>query len=187
MVNATINATLDVPAQVVRFRLLNGSSMRVFNVGLSGNQTFYQIASDGGLLSTPNEITRLQLSSGERAEILVDFSSMNGQTIQLMSYASEFQNGIYGATNPGINTFMVLDGYIPNPLNGTDFNIMQFNVVVPNANPVTTIPTSLVTVNPIPESSSNITRNLTMTPATMGPNQLNGNFLINGYPLIWIL
>ena len=115
MVNATIDATLDVPAQVVRFRLLNGSSMRVFNIGLSGNQTFYQIASDGGLLSAPNAITRLQLSSGERAEILVDFSSMNGQTIHLMSYASEFQNGIYGATNPGINTFMVLDGYIPTP------------------------------------------------------------------------
>ncbi len=179
MVNATIDATLDVPAQVVRFRLLNGSSMRVFNIGLSGDQTFYQIASDGGLLSTPNAITRLQLSSGERAEILIDLSSMNGQTIYLMSYASEFQNGIYGATNPGINAFMTLDGYDPNPLNGTNFNIMQFNVVAPNANPITTIPTSLVTVNPIPESSSNTTRNLTMTPATMGPNQLNGNFLIN--------
>ncbi|MCK5369265.1 MAG: multicopper oxidase domain-containing protein, partial [Cyclobacteriaceae bacterium] len=113
MVNATIDATLDVPAQVVRFRLLNGSSMRVFNIGLSGDQAFYQIASDGGLLSTPNAITRLQLSSAERAEILVDFSSMNDQTIHLLSYASEFQNGIYGATNPGINSFMTLDGYNP--------------------------------------------------------------------------
>ncbi len=179
MVNATIDATLDVPAQIVRLRLLNGSSMRVFNIGLSGNQTFYQIASDGGLLSSPNAITRIQLTPGERAEILVDLSSMNGQSIHLMSYASEFQNGIYGALNPGTNAFMTLDGYNPNPLNGKDFNIMRFNVVAPNGNPIMTIPTSLVEVNPIPESNANTTRNLTMTPATMGPNQLNGNFLIN--------
>jgi len=81
MVNATIDASLNVPSQVVRFRLLNGSSMRVFNVGLSGNQTFYQIASDGGLLSTSNAITRIQLGPGERAEILVEFSGMQGQTV----------------------------------------------------------------------------------------------------------
>jgi bilirubin oxidase len=179
MVNATIDAALEVPAQVVRLRLLNGSSMRVFNIGLNGNQTFYQIASDGGLLSNSIALTRLQLAPGERAEILIDFSGMNGQTMFLKSYASEFQNGIYGATNPGMGAGMVLTGYNPNPLNGSDFDIMQFDVVAQNANPITTIPTALVTLNPIPESSANITRDLIMRPAVMGPNQLNGIFLIN--------
>lgn len=180
MVNATIDANLDVPAQVVRFRLLNGTSQRVLNIGLSGNTTFYQIGSDGGLLSNSLALTRLELPPGARAEILIDFSGMQGQDLQLMSYASEFQNGIYGATHPGMMQMMRLDGYNPNPINGTDFNLMQFTVVATNGNPVIAIPDNLVTVTPIPESSASLTRNLLFTPEAMGPNQLNGLFLING-------
>jgi FtsP/CotA-like multicopper oxidase with cupredoxin domain len=179
MVNATIDPLLQVPAQVVRLRLLNGSSMRSFNIGLDANRTFYQIASDGGLLSASNAITRLELSPGERAEILVDFSGLNGQTLFLKSYASEFPNGIYGATKPGRGNNMVLNGYDPNSLNGTDFNILQLSVVSQNTTPVTSIPSTLVTVTPIPEANSDITRDLTMTPVTTGSNQLNGDFVIN--------
>jgi len=137
------------------------------------------IASDGGLLSEPLELTRLQMAPGERTEILIDFSDMIGQSFSLMSYASEFPNGIYGATNPGMNSSMVLNGYNPNPLNGNDFNIMSFQVITATDNPVTEIPATLVEVMPIPEANSNITRTLTMTPENMGMNQLNGNFLIN--------
>jgi bilirubin oxidase len=180
MVNATIDAILDVPAQVVRLRLLNGSSQRVFNIGLSGNQSFYQIGSDGGLLADPINLTRLMLAPGERAELLVDLTGMQGQSIYLMSYASEFQNGIYGATNPGMMPMMTLTGYNPNPINGNNFNIMELNVIDQTANPVLEIPNNLVTVIPIPESSALLTRNLTFTPEAMGPNQLNGHFLING-------
>ncbi len=180
MVNATIDAALSTPAQVVRFRLLNGSSMRVFNIGLNNNKTFYQVASDGGLLSSAVSLTRLQLAPGERAEILIDFTGMSGQTVFLMSYASEFPNGIYGATNPGNGPGMTLTGYNPNPLNGADFNIMQFNVGAQTASPITTIPATLATVTPILESTSDITRDLTMTPVTSGSNQLNGDFVING-------
>lgn len=180
MVNATIDANLDVPAQVVRFRLLNGTSQRVLNIGLTDDATFYQIGSDGGLLSHSIELTRLQLSPGARAEILIDFSGLQGQMLQLMSYASEFPNGIYGATNPGMMSMMTLEGYNPNPINGTNFNLMQFTVVSPTVNPVSVIPDELVSVIPIPESSAVLTRNLTFTPETMGINQLNGHFLING-------
>jgi len=179
MVNATIDPYLEVPAQVVRLHLLNGSSMRVFNIGLTDNRSFYMIASDGGLLSAPLELTRLSLAPGERAELLIDFSDMQGQSFNLMSYASEFPNGIYGATNPGMNSSMVLNGYNPNPLNGNDFNIMNFQVITATDNPVTEIPATLAEVTPIPEANSNITRTLTMTPENMGMNQLNGNFLIN--------
>lgn len=180
MVNATIDANLEVPAQIVRFRLLNGSSQRVFNIGLSDNRAFYQIGSDGGLLSNSISLNRLELPPGARAEILIDFGGMQGENVQLMSYASEFPNGIYGATNPGMMSMMTLDGYDPNPINGTDFNLMQFSVIEPNSNPISNIPSDLVTLNPIPESSSNISRTLTFTPKQMGPNQLNGHFLING-------
>ena len=180
MVNATRNAQLEVPKQVVRFRLLNGSSQRVFNIGLSNNGVFYQIASDGGLLSEPVQLTRLWLSPGERAEILVDFSTYDlNDIVYLMSYASEFPNGIYGATYPGMSSMQTLNDYDPNPINGSNFNLMSFKVVNTTDNAVTSIPTNLVEVTPISESTADITRNLTLNPVEMGPNVLNGGFLIN--------
>ncbi len=179
MVNATINPYVDVPAQVVRFRILNGSSQRVFNLGLSNNENFYLITTDGGLLNAPLQTTRLQMAPGERAEILVDLNGRENQTLFLKSYASEFQNGIYGATLPGMNANMTMNGYNPNSLNGADFDILQINVTAQNANPVTSIPSTLANDTPLDESSANITRTLTFSPQNPGMNQLNGNFLIN--------
>ena len=180
MVNATIDPFLNVPSQVVRFRVLNGSSMRAFNLGLSDGATFYQIASDGGLLSSPFSTTRVLLAPGERAELLIDFSGMNGDSVSLNSFASELQNGIYGATNPGMGAGMTLNGYNPNPLNGADFELIEFKVGSQTTSPITSIPSTLATVTPIPEANATTTRNMLMQPVTMGPNQLNGDFLING-------
>ncbi len=179
MVNATMNAVLEVPAQVVRFRLLDGSSQRVFNIGISDNLPFYQIASDGGLLESPNEVTRLQMAPGERNEILINFSSMEGQSVSLMSYASEFPNGIYGATTPGTMAAQSLNGYDPNPLNGNDFTLIQFNVAAANDNPITEIPNTLVTLYPLLEENADTTRQFTLSPVNMGLDALNGEFLIN--------
>ena len=179
MANATIDPYIDLPAQVVRFRILNGSSQRVFNLGLSNNENFYLITTDGGLLNAPLQTTRLQMAPGERAEILIDLSGRENQTLSLKSYASELPNGIYGATAPGMNASMPLNGYNPNPLNGNDFDILQINVVAPTTNPVTSIPNTLASLNPIPEADANTTRTLTFSPASPGFNQLNGEFLIN--------
>ncbi len=180
MVNATINGQLDVPAQVVRLRVLNGSSQRTFNFGLTGNNTFHLIGTDGGLLNAPVALTRLPLSPGARAEILINFTGLQGQTLHLMSYASELTNGNYGATVPGVSPTQVLDGYNPNPLNGADFNILQFDVVAQTASPITSIPASLANDVPLAESSSDEARTFTFTPLTGGSEQLNGDFAING-------
>jgi len=59
---------------------------------------------------------------------------------------------------------------------------MQFKMVAPTANAIYSIPASLATLIPIPEASSNLTRNFIMSPVSMGPNQLNGDFVINGAP-----
>ena len=50
LVNGVIAPVLESPAQMVRFRILNASNNRFYNLGFSDNRTFYQIASDGGLL-----------------------------------------------------------------------------------------------------------------------------------------
>jgi len=179
MVNGTLDPFLQVPGQVIRLRLLNASSERVFNVGFQGNLTFYQIGSDGGLLDAPVPLTRLLLANGERAEILIDFGGMNGQSISLLSYASEIPNGIYGAAQPGLGAGQVIPGYTLNPLNGADFNIISLQIGPPNASAVTSIPVSLTTNTPYPSGSASTTNTLTFTPVNMGPTAIQGPFQIN--------
>ena len=180
MVNATIDPYVDVPSQVVRLRLLAGSSQRVFNFGLQGNKKFHLIATDGGLIKKPVELTRLPMSPGERAEILVDFSNMEGESLNLMSYASELQNGIYGAALPGPGQGMQLTGYNPNPLNGTNFNIISFVVGAKTDNAVTKIPQTLADDEPLSESNVDQNRSFVFMSKNPGPSQLNGDFYING-------
>ena len=178
MVNATMDPEVDVPAQVVRLRLLNGTTQRVLKYGLSNNQTFNLIATDGGLLETPLPLTRLRVGPAERTEILVDLAGMEGQSIYLMSYASELPNGFFGATYPGMGQGLQLNNYAGNALNGANFNIIKLNIVVQTANPVTTIPTNLTTLTPYLEADA--TRTFTLQSPTGGPQQLNGDFTING-------
>jgi blue copper oxidase len=75
LVNGSFDPHLDVSSEHVRFRLLNASNARVYNLGFSDNRRFHLIASDGGLLQRPHPTTRVQLSPGERAEIVVRFAS----------------------------------------------------------------------------------------------------------------
>ena len=56
-------------------RILNGSTARVYNLALSDGVTFYVIGSDGGLIERPESVDTLVLAPGERAEVLVNFSS----------------------------------------------------------------------------------------------------------------
>lgn len=176
MVNGTIDAYVDIPAQIVRLRLLNGASERVFNVGLSNNRSFQMIASDGGLLSAPLTMSRLLLAPGERAEILLNLSNLEGQEIQLVNYGSAIPMATYGATRPGMGQNQTIPGYAGNPLNGADFNMLQLNISQATMNPITTIPHALISHNPWAPSEANTTRQVTFT--TMGG--IMGPFLING-------
>jgi FtsP/CotA-like multicopper oxidase with cupredoxin domain len=180
MVNGTIRPYWDAPAQVIRLRLLNGSSERYFNFGFSANKKFYQIASDASLLNVPVELTRLMIAPGERAEILVDLSVHLGQSIDLMNFGQELPNGIYGASQPGMGMGQQIPGYNLNPLNGTNFSVLKINVGEQIATPILTIPSSLITLNPYLESTSMITRSFVFTSTVTGQGAIQGPFLING-------
>ena len=179
-VNGTVNPFLDAPAQVIRLRLLNGSSSRVYNFGFTANNPFKLIATDAGLLDSAITLTRIRLSPGERAEILLDLQGMIGQTIYLNSFSSEFPNGIYGATTVTGMMGGNIPDYTLNPLNGADFGILQINVVAQTGNPITTMPTTLSTNTPWTNFS--VSRNFNLAPDTMmcAQCQVAGPFNING-------
>lgn len=183
MVNGTVDAQVNLPAQIVRLRVLNGSSQRVMEIGFSDNRSFSLIGTDGGLLSAPVSLTRYRMAPGQRADILLDLSGGIGQNFQLMSFGSELPNAVYGAAQPGMGPGATasLTNYTNNPLNGSDFELLDITVITQTASPVLSIPASLASFVPLIETSSNITRNLTFS--SSGPmGDLNGPFLINGAP-----
>ncbi|HEX8515613.1 MAG TPA: multicopper oxidase domain-containing protein [Bacteroidia bacterium] len=186
MVNGTIDPYLQVPSQVVRLRLLNASADRTFNFGLSDNSNFYLIGSDGGLLSQPYATNRVRLSTGERAEILIDFGAYaSGSQLFLKSYASELTRGIIGADSVGTSSIVIMEGYYSNSLNGADFDVLRFDVTPPTSSPITTIPALFAPKIPLPESSMDVARSIHFSPDTVtsgSQGYVDGPFFMNDTP-----
>lgn len=179
MVNATINPYQNLPAQVVRLRLLNGASQRTFQLGFSNNMNFSLIGNDGGLLDAPQTMNRIRLANGERAEILIDLSTFLNDTIYLKCYGSELPNGIYGADSVGDAGANQITDYYNNYLNGADFNLLQIRVVAQTVNPVTTIPSILTTLTPLTPDANTIYRKFEID--TIGGMGINPNFAMGPF------
>lgn len=151
MVNGKVWPNLKVDRHQYRFRVLNGSNARFYNLKMSNGMTFIQIGSDGGFLPKPVELTSLLLAPGERADLLIDFSQFSpGTIIRLLNDAS--------APFP--------DGESPDP--DTVGQIMQFTVPVDAPKPVRPkkLPCKL---NTIPILKPDIKRTLTLNEVN-GPN-----------------
>ncbi|MEE2035242.1 multicopper oxidase family protein [Rhodococcus chondri] len=80
LVNGTPRPFLDVHTERVRLRLLNASNARVYNFSFDTGLAFALIGTDGGLLERPMTLRSVQLSPGERAEIVVEVPA-GGRTV----------------------------------------------------------------------------------------------------------
>ena len=87
LVNGTWAPHLDVETTRIRLRLLNASGARVFNFGFADERDFDLIGTGGGLLAAPERLNRIQLSPGERAEIVVELEP--GERVVLRSFEPE--------------------------------------------------------------------------------------------------
>ena len=83
MVNGRVTPFLEVEPRKYRFRILNGSNSRLYHLLLANGMPIMQIGSDQGLLPSPVELQRLAVAPGERADIVVDFASHQGEHIVL--------------------------------------------------------------------------------------------------------
>lgn len=84
-VNGICSPFKSISAAWYRMRVLNGSTARVLNLAFSNGMPFHIIGSDGGLLRTPESVTSILLGPGERADVLVDFRTLSGQQLYLVS------------------------------------------------------------------------------------------------------
>ncbi|GAA4461487.1 multicopper oxidase family protein [Nibrella saemangeumensis] len=87
LVNGTKDPYLDVDKTVYRFRVLIGSTSRVFKLKLSTTNLptnkeipFTLIGNDGGLLPSSSNQTQIEVCPGERLDVLVDFGSLDPST-----------------------------------------------------------------------------------------------------------
>jgi bilirubin oxidase len=149
LVNGTLAGNLSVPAQMVRWHLLNGSNARFYNFGFSDNRAFYQIASDGAWLNQPVTRTRALLAPGERVEIVVDFSGQQGQSLHFINYSAELSTAYVPAS--------AADEY--DRANGILFSVQ---VAAPTPNPVTTLPAVLNTIARLSPAQAAVTRTLAL-------------------------
>jgi len=81
---------LSVAPRKYRFRLLNGSNARFYEMQLQNSTSggsspkIVQIGTDGGLLDAPVEMDRLLMAPGERADVVIDFSKMKPGTVLVL-------------------------------------------------------------------------------------------------------
>jgi len=116
---------LTVEPRRYRFRLLNGSNARVYDIRVDDTTVpsvplagppIYVIGTDGGLMDAPaitssTPTDRLVISSAERYDVIIDFAAFAGKTLTIMNFA---------------NAPFPAGGILPDP-NGTA-ELMQFQV-----------------------------------------------------------
>ncbi len=171
MVNGTLSPYVECGRQIIRFRVLNASVNRVYNIGFLNNKSFAQIASDGGLLAAPVQRTRVVVAPGERVELLIDLTNEPvGTDLYLRSFSTEFAPRVVGGSCFGGT------GCGTGPLDAANFNFMRIRVINPTANPVLSIPSALTTIESIPASQVSRTR----IKRLLNPPTPTGHFTING-------
>lgn len=108
LVNGTVGPFLDVTTELVRLRLLNASSARVYRFEFDDERTFDLVGTDGGLLEAPHATSAVQLSPGERAEIVVRMQP--GERTVLRSMTPDYgMPSVLANMNGGADTLDVLE------------------------------------------------------------------------------
>lgn len=184
LVNGTPNALFTASTNYIRLRLLNASNARTYTFAFSDNRVFHQIASDGGLLSAPVPMTRVELAAAERAEILVELQA--GEEVRLVNIGKP----------PNFPEFPGAMSQMMRRLDGQDFDILTIQAHAQLAENAV-LPGTLASIYRLPEAAATNTRSFRLAMGSgmrsgedRGPGRGNrnggggghggGNFLING-------
>ncbi|MGE3802826.1 MAG: multicopper oxidase domain-containing protein [Candidatus Kapaibacterium sp.] len=106
LVNGVTNPYVEVPAHLVRLRILNGSTRKGIMFGVSESyddplsdlKEFYLIATDGGYTLKPDTLTTLITGPGARAEIVLDLSNyIPGDVLYLSNLKELLPNSVIGS------------------------------------------------------------------------------------------
>ena len=170
LVNGTVLPHFNVNTEKLRLRLLNGANASIYHLEFADRRPFQQIASDGGLLSSPVSMSGLRLAPGERAEIVVDFAA--GETVHLRSVA------LAGDTGRGRGMGMGMMMAEQSPV----FDLIEFRAGKA-LKASASVPQKLANLAKVSESDAVRKRRFTLEMPGMGPMRMlgmAGGFTING-------
>jgi FtsP/CotA-like multicopper oxidase with cupredoxin domain len=152
VVNGKTWPYLEVEQRRYRFRFLNGCNSRFLLLEMSNGLPFWQIGAEGGFLPAPVELDRLLLGLAERADVIVDFTTVSpGTEIILRNLAPDEPFG--GGEPP--DDFDVADPE-------TTGQVMQFHVVAASSPDTSTPPSQLVLPAPAPLPPATRTRQVSL-------------------------
>lgn len=127
-------AFLNVAQTSYRFRIVNGSNARIYEIALSDGKQFTIIGNDGGLLESPASVTSAMLAPAERLDIIIDFSGYSvGQGVFLKSLPFVTSDG------PGSGSLR----------QGAEINLLQLNIdrTAPKGNPIPPVLSAITRFN----------------------------------------
>lgn len=114
MVNGKAWPNMNVQRRQYRFRIVDGSNARFYNLSLSNGMSFIQVGADGSYLPKPVTLTSVFLAVCERADILIDFSNLApGTKVVLRNSANA---PFPGGDPPDANTSVVMQFTVQNSL-----------------------------------------------------------------------
>lgn len=124
LVNGKTWPVLNVEPRKYRMRFMNGSDSRFYKLFFSEPIPFVQIGTDGGLLNAPVILNQMLLGTGERKDVILDFSNpaLWGKTIILKNNArSPYPKG--ETVDPN-TTGKIMAFSVSIPLNGVDTSVI---------------------------------------------------------------
>jgi spore coat protein A, manganese oxidase len=74
LVNGAVQPFFEVSNTRYRFRFLNASNARRYELALDSERPLLQVGSDGGLLSAPQALRTIRIAPAERFDVIIDFS-----------------------------------------------------------------------------------------------------------------
>ena len=113
MVNGRPWPVMKVKRRKYRFRVLDASISRSYQLSLSTGDPFWVIATDGGLMAAPQAVTSYRQLSGERYEIIVDFSKYSAGSRIFLKNTSPTNNINYDNTDRIMAFDVVADAFDP--------------------------------------------------------------------------
>ena len=138
MVNGKAWPNMNVQRRQYRFRIVDGSNARFYNLALQKKDgsllPFIQVGADGSYLPAPVTLTSIFMAICERVDILVDFSNLPAGTKVVMTNSAN-------APFPG-----------GDPVDGNDGVVMQFTVQNTTAVHPKPLPATLITVPTLVET-----------------------------------
>ena len=109
VVNGVVQPFLTVEPRMYRLTFLNGSQSRFYNlemaIGNAAGPRFNQIGSEGGMFAAPAPpVSKILLLPAERADVIVDFSGLDGQNVELKN--RNLPAGVVSPATPKILSLM---------------------------------------------------------------------------------